>query len=160
MIVERPFLAHLRGGIVGITPHEPVLEHKAGHADGRQSGGDIKAFAINQNAMEGAAGLGCVHIKASPVGHFHPGHHAHNVIKVHIAACAQAMHNLLHPGGATFGVGRNKEVAGLGPVGQTVCHTFRQLGTNALRPFLPFLPRSGPGKGLDGVHVIDLPIRQ
>jgi hypothetical protein len=100
------------------------------------------------------AELGCLEVKPRPVGHFHPGHNPHDVIEIHIPPRSETMHNLLNPGGATFGEGRNEEVARLGLVGQTACRTFSQLGTEKLCPRLPFLPGSGPGEGLAGGHQI------
>ena len=63
------------------------------------------------------------------------------------------MHNLLQPGGAALGEWRNEEVAGLGPVHETVPGAFRhQRSLHLLQPLAIFAQRSGAGPSLERRH--------
>ena len=66
-------------------------------------------------ALEGArvATLGGMQVEAQIRGRFQPGHHAGNIIKIHSPARAQAMHDLLQPGGAGFTIGADDHIRGL-----------------------------------------------
>ena len=65
------------------------------------------------------------------------------------------MHNLLQPGGAAFGEGRNEEVGGLGLVAHTVLGAFPDQGQPSLLGSLePLGDRGGAGDGRCRAHGI------
>jgi hypothetical protein len=91
-------------------------------------------------ALEGSksTGLRGSEIKAHVMSHLDEGNNLTHVIEAHIAACAQAMDNLLHPGGAALGIGRNEEIARFGLVGQAVLDAFSKERRSGLLPCQPF----------------------
>jgi len=58
-----------------------------------------------QMAFEGArAGLIAGDVDTHVMRHFDPWHGGGNFVKGHVAAAAKAVHDLLHPRGAAFGI--------------------------------------------------------